>query len=106
MIHELRHYIPVKGKEELMLQRIKTQSGKLLADIGMRVVKEWMPADGSGELWYILEYDSMEQRERLYETFINHPEWKRIKAETEKEGPLYEKINVYLLEPTNHFQRT
>jgi hypothetical protein len=97
MIYELRHYVPARGKKDAVAARIREHSAKLLQRLGFKVVQSWEAADGSGEIWYVLEYRDMDDLKASTDRFINDPEWKRLKAETEQEGALYEKIEAFPL---------
>lgn len=104
MIYELRHYRPAPGKKEAVAQRIREHSAGLLKRLGLKVIQSWEAADGSGEIWYVLEYKDMEDLKASTERFITHPEWRRLKAETEKEGSLYEKVEAFPLVSSDLFR--
>ena len=78
MIYELRHYVVVPGKGEAVLNRFKNHTFKIFDRRGFKVHDFWLEANGSGHLWYVLE-------------------WQSVKAESEKDGPIVEKINVIVL---------
>jgi heme-degrading monooxygenase HmoA len=61
MIYELRHYFPVPGKEEAILNRFQSYTFKIFDRRGFKVHDFWVEANGSGHLWYVLEWQSAEQ---------------------------------------------
>ncbi len=97
MIYELRHYVPVPGKAEAILDRFQNHTFKIFDRRGLKVHDFWVEANGSGHLWYVLEWQSAEQMESEWSKFAKDEEWQSVKAASEKEGPIVEKINVILL---------
>ena len=49
---------------------------------------------------YILEHPSREEAERNWSAFQADPEWKKVKAESEANGPLVDHIDRYFMDPT------
>ena len=97
MIYELRHYFPVPGKEEAILNRFQSHTFKIFDRRGFKVHDFWVEANDSGHLWYVLEWQSVEQMESEWVKFRSDEEWKSVKAESEKDGLIVEKINVTVL---------
>jgi NIPSNAP len=97
MIYELRQYIILPGRGEAILERFKNHTFKIFDRLGFKVHDFWVEASGSGHLWYVLEWQSAEQMESEWKKFISDQEWLSAKAESEKDGPIVEKINVFVL---------
>jgi NIPSNAP len=97
MIYELRHYLILPGRGEAILNRFKNHTFKIFDRLGFKVHDFWVEANGSGHLWYVLGWESVEQMEREWAKFRSDPEWQSVKAESEKDGPIVEKINVTIL---------
>jgi NIPSNAP len=97
MIYELRHYFVVPGKGEAVLDRFKNHTFKIFDRLGFKVHDFWVEANGSGNLWYVLEWPSAEQVESGWATFRSDEKWQSVKADSEKEGPIVQKIDVTLL---------
>jgi hypothetical protein len=97
MIYELRHYIIPPGKGEAILSRFKNHTFKIFERLGFKIHDFWVEANGSGHLWYVVEWESVEQMESEWSKFRNDEEWQTVKAESEKAGPIVEKINVTIL---------
>ena len=53
MIYELRHYIPVPGKEAAILNRFKNHTFGIFKKNGFKTLNFWIDAKGSGQLWYV-----------------------------------------------------
>ena len=97
MIYELRHYIPVPGKEEAILNRFQSHTFEIFDRCGFRVHDFWVEANGSGHLWYVLEWQSAEQMKSEWSKFRSDEEWQSVQAESEKGGPIVEKIDAIVL---------
>jgi heme-degrading monooxygenase HmoA len=97
MIYELRHYVVVPGKGEAILKRFKNHTFKIFDRLGFKVHDFWVEANGSGHLRYVLEWQSAKQMESEWIKFKSDEEWQSVKAESEKDGPIVEKINVIVL---------
>ena len=48
----------------------------------------------------MLAWDSMADREKRFQAFLEDPEWVAVATETEKDGQLIENISSQLLAPT------
>ena len=72
----------------------------------MRVVGFWVPTDaaqGSADtLVYILEHKSRAAADESWKAFRADPEWVRVKAESEKDGPLTTKVESVFMSPTDY----
>ena len=102
MLYELRHYIPVAGKEENILNRFKNHTFEIFKRCGIKVSDFWVESNGSGHLWYTVEWETESQMEATWNAFRSDSEWITVRDESEKEGPIVEKINVILLKKLEH----
>jgi len=50
---------------------------------------------------YILEHSSREDARKNWTAFQADSEWKKVKAESEIDGPLAKHINSYFMDPTS-----
>jgi NIPSNAP len=97
MIYELRHYLIYPGRGEAILKRFNNHTFKIFDRLGFKIYDFWVEASGSGNLWYIVEWESTQQLESTWAKFRSDPEWETVKAESEADGPIVEKINVTIL---------
>jgi hypothetical protein len=70
----------------------------------MKRVGYWVPEDApeSQSLFvYILEHPSRAEAEKNWAAFQADPEWRKVKADSEKNGPLVDKIDHYFMDPTS-----
>jgi len=94
MIHELRTYTCLPGKLPVVLKRFENHTLGLFRKHGIRNGPLFTVAVGedSQQIKYILEWESMAERDRIWTAFRADPEWKKVLAETEKDGPLVARI--------------
>jgi hypothetical protein len=102
MIYEMRVYHAVPGKLPAVLDRFQNHALRIWDRFGIRQVGFWTTEVGesSNDLTYLLAWQSLEERERKWNAFMTDPEWVRIRAETQKDGPLLNGITNQLLIPT------
>ena len=102
MIHELRVYRCVPGRLPALLKRFDTITLKIWERHGIRQAGFWTTVIGesSQELFYLLEWASLAEREQKWTAFQNDPEWIAKRAETEKDGAIVENVSVQMLTPT------
>jgi hypothetical protein len=102
MVYELRIYHAVPGRLPDLNNRFSTVTLKLWDRFGIRQVGFWTTLVGpsNNALYYLLEWESLAEREQQWNAFATNPEWLAARAETEKNGPLVERIENMLLTPT------
>ena len=102
MIHELRIYRCVPGKLPELNKRFDTITLKIWERFGIRPVGFWtmLIGDGNQDLYYLLEWKDLAERERVWGEFQADPEWAEKRAETEKNGPIVANVINYMLNPT------
>ena len=103
MIHELRIYHTAPGKLPELLNRFDTITLKIWERFGIRQAGFWTVAIGQNnhDLYYLLEWDSLAEREEKWTAFQNDPEWHEKRAGTEVNGPLVTTITNEILQPTS-----
>jgi hypothetical protein len=104
-LFELRTYVAAEGKIEDLHSRFRDHTTRLFEKHGMTVIGYWMPTQGEGAdktLVYLLAFPSQEARGKAWSAFMNDPEWKRVYEESHKNGPLVEKLDSKLLDPTDY----
>jgi hypothetical protein len=102
MIYELREYRAMPGRMGDLLNRFDTVTLKLFEKHGIRQVGFWTTEVGESNhnLFYMLAWDSMADREAKWVAFASDPDWIKARAESEKNGPLLETISNQFLKPT------
>jgi hypothetical protein len=104
MIHELRVYHALPGRLPALLARFRDHTTKIWDRLGIRPVGFWTTMVGESEsnaLTYLLAWESLAEREAKWAAFKADPEWNRVRAESEKDGPINANITNQLLAPTD-----
>jgi hypothetical protein len=50
----------------------------------------------------MLAWESHEQRDDAFRAFTNDPEWLTVREESERDGPLLQRIETSILVPTDY----
>lgn len=102
MLHELRVYHCMPGRLPDLNARFVNHTLKIWERFGIRQAGFWTTVIGenSNDLTYLLEWESLAEREQKWNAFIADKEWLAVRAETEKNGPLVASINNAILAPT------
>jgi len=102
MIHELRVYHCVPGRLPALLKRFETITLKLWERHGIRQVGFWTTEIGESnqDLHYLLEWESLAEREKRWNAFQSDPEWQAKRAETERDGAIVASLSNTILRPT------
>jgi len=103
MIYEWRIYDTHPGKLRDLLKRFREGEMELFKKHGMKIVGFWTNLVGgeSGVLYYMVGYKDLSDRERCWQGFRNDPEWKKMREESRKNGPLVSKVRNILFSPTD-----
>ena len=102
MLYELRTYHAVPGRMPDLLARFENITLRIWERYNIRAVGFWTVAIGSSNqvLYYMLAWESLAERERVWNAFAADPEWLARRAETEKNGPLVAHLSNEILSPT------
>ena len=101
MLHELRIYRCLPGQLPHLLKRFEAVTLKLWEKHGIRHAGFWtvQVGENNNDLYYLLEWESLAEREQRWNAFAADPEWAREKAESEKLGPIVASISNQILSP-------
>ena len=104
MIYEYRIYEAMPGKMPDLHARFRNHTLKLFEKHGIKNIGYWTANVGeySNRLLYMLAFESVQQRERAYAAFAADPEWQRVRAESEVNGPLVARVFNTLLTSTDY----
>jgi hypothetical protein len=104
MLYEMRIYHAMPGRLPALNKRFENYTLKMWDKFGIRQVGFWtqIVGDSTNDLYYILAWESLAEREQKWGAFATNPEWLAIRAETEKDGPLVSHITNMILAPTNY----
>jgi hypothetical protein len=102
MIYELRIYHCLPGRRPALLKRFQEATLEIWKKHGIRQAGFWTPSIGPDmnlDLYYLLAWESLEERDRKWGAFAADPEWAKKRAESEKNGQIVESITNMILEP-------
>ena len=104
MLQELRIYETMPGKLPALNQRFENVTLNLWEKHGIRQAGFWtvLIGESNQDLYYLIEWEDLAERERKWSAFQADPEWRAARAETEKNGPIVAHITNYILTPTSY----
>lgn len=105
MIHELRHYVPAEGKAEALARRMKDHFLPWLAVRGLTMLDYWEAADGSGEIWYLMEWRDETAMAEGWGRWRTDPVWIAAKNASETDGPLVARTRSIVLRRPAYYRR-
>jgi len=103
MIYEMRVYRTVPNRLPNLLARFTDHTLRIWAKHGIRQAGFWtvLVGESNQDLVYLVQWDSMADREKKWNAFQADPEWIAKRAETEKDGPIVSSITNSFLAPTS-----
>ena len=103
MLYELRIYEAVPGRLPDLMKRFDTITLKIWERHGIKQAGFWtvLVGDSNQDLYYLLKWESLAEREQKFGAFGADPEWLAARAETEKNGPIVASITNSFLTPTS-----
>ena len=104
MIYELRTYEAAPGRLPELHARFRDHTLRIFERHGLDVVGFWTYAHGgwSDRLVYLMRFDGMAERDRKWAAFSADEEWRRVRAESQREGALTTRIRSDILAPTDY----
>ncbi|MDP6402466.1 MAG: NIPSNAP family protein [SAR202 cluster bacterium] len=104
MLYEYRVYEAMPGKLPELQARFRNHTVELFEKHGIKNIGYWtsVAGDYSDRLIYIVAFEDSAQRDRAWDSFRDDPEWKRVVAESEANGPLISRLFNSLLSPTDY----
>jgi hypothetical protein len=102
MIYEMRIYHCAPGRLPALLNRFDTITLKFWEKYGIRQVGFWTTLVGESNqaLTYLLQWESMAERENKWNAFSSDADWLAKRAATEAEAVIVQRIENTLLAPT------
>lgn len=102
MIHELRIYHCMPGKLPALNKRFENVTLKMWEKHDIRQLGFWtvLIGENNHDLYYLLEWKDLAEREQKWNAFQADPEWQAARAESEKDGPIIRHISNYIMTPT------
>jgi hypothetical protein len=101
----MRTYTTFDGKLDALNARFRNHTTRIFEKHGMQNIGYWTPMDApnkNNQLVYIIAHPSREAAKQAWDAFRNDPEWKKVAAESEKDGKINQKVESVFLEPTDY----
>lgn len=101
-LFELREYDASPGKLGALADRFGSFTTGCFAAHGFRQVAYWTSEMGghNQQFIYILAWESYAERKKKFDAFRADPERQRVFAESDRNGPLVERVANVMMEPT------
>lgn len=102
-VFELRTYTANEGKLDALQARFRDHTMKLFEKHGMENVGYWVPTDeerSKNTLIYMITHKNRETAEESWKAFRDDPGWQKVRAESERNGPLVAKIDRVFMAAT------
>jgi hypothetical protein len=102
MIYELRIYHCVSGRLPALQNRFANITLPIWERHGIKQAGFWTVLVGPSNqaLYYMLQWESLADREKKWNAFQADPEWHEKRAETEKDGAIVARVENMFLQPT------
>jgi hypothetical protein len=102
VIHELRVFHCAPGRLPALLRRFENDTLRLFEKHGIQQLGFWTVAIGesNNDLFLILQWESLAEREQKFGAFAKDPEWLEVQRVTQEDGPVEEYITNTILVPT------
>ncbi|WP_214368304.1 NIPSNAP family protein [Pseudonocardia sp. H11422] len=102
MIYEIREYTTVPGRMPALIKRFKDHTLGIFAKHGMECVfisLTELGDNGNNELVYVMKWDSYAEMADKWAAMMSDPEWVKVKAASEEDGPIVAKLSRRVLNP-------
>ncbi|MEG0835004.1 MAG: NIPSNAP family protein [Christensenellaceae bacterium] len=98
MLYEWRTYTIFDGKMPEAAHRFSVHTFSLFKKHGIQVRGFWEDCMGQNKIYYICEFQNMEERNAAFEAFGKDEEWQRVKAKSEENGKIVQKIESVFMQ--------
>jgi len=106
VLYELRIYHATPGRMAALNKRFENVTVKIWQKHGIRPIGFWTVAIGqhSNDLYYILAWENLAERDQKWHAFRADPDWQKAYAQSEADagGPLTVNIDNFILSPTSY----
>jgi hypothetical protein len=104
-VFDMRIYKTNPGKLDALNARFRDHTCKIFKKHGMELIGFWTPTEGEeakDTLIYIVAFPNAEAQKKAWDAFWDDPEWKKVKADSEKDGVLVKEIKGKNLKATDY----
>lgn len=104
-VYELRTYTAPDGKLPLLQKRFRDHTMRIFQKHGMTNVGYWVPQDAPAKdntLIYIISHANRDAAKQSWANFAADPEWKKVSAESQVDGPIVSKVVSVYMDATDY----
>lgn len=102
MLYELRTYYTPEGKLDDLNARFRNHTMALFEKHGMKNIMYWTPVDKPNTLIYVIAHRDKAAADASWAAFRADPVWKKVAEETQKNGPIVEKVESIYMTATDY----
>jgi hypothetical protein len=103
-VFELRTYTTFDGKLDALKARFRDHTIAIFNRHGMTSIGYWVPTDpekSKNTLIYIIAHPSIEEAKKNWKEFGSDPEWKKVSADSEKDGKIVSHVESVYMTPAD-----
>ncbi len=104
-VFEMRTYTAPDGKLPLLQKRFRDHTLRIFEKHGMKNVGYWVPQDVPAKdntLIYVISHASRDAAKQSWAAFAADPEWKKVSAESQVDGPIVAKVVSIYMDATDY----
>ena len=104
-LFEIRTYTTHEGRLDALHARFRDHTNHIFVKHGMSLIGYWTPTEGpdsTNTLVYILAYPDKQAREKAWDAFRVDPDWKKARADSEKDGKIVKEVKSVFLRATDY----
>ena len=105
MIFELRTYTAAEGRLDVLHATFRNHILGFFKQHGMTSVGYFAPQDtplSSNTLIYVISHESREAAKKNWDEFRADPEWQKVAADSQKNGPIVTKVESVFADATDY----
>lgn len=106
-VFELRTYKATPGNLDKLLTRFRDHTMRIFEKHGMTNIGYWIPTDEAESvdtLVYLLSHESQEAATASWRAFSQDPEWQKVNADSNANGPILDSVQRKFMSATDFSQ--
>jgi hypothetical protein len=103
-VFEMRTYTCNEGKLDALKARFRDHTIEIFKRHGITSIGYWVPTDpekSKNTLIYIIAHPSVEEGKQHWREFGADPEWKKVAADSEKDGKIVDHVDSVYMTPAD-----
>lgn len=104
-IFELRTYVTNPGKLPDLHKRFRDHTCRIFQKHGIELIGFWTPVEKpacENTLIYVVTFPSVEAQKKAWDAFKADPEWKKVFAESHKNGIIVKEVQSVTMKATDY----